>query len=157
MERRLQSWEPSIGGLDRDRMLFEAGRGAAGGAASERMRRRLYQVALAVALLLSCGLGLAWHVERSGRKQLELAFHEVKQRLDERTTTTESLLALRDEARHRLDSSSYLVLVHRLVSGGDADQILRGPESENAPPPRSVPATIPRTLGPRDLNRVIPL
>ena len=75
LEERLRSWVPSAGGLDRDRMLFEAGRAAAQRPiASAGTSTRLWKLATAAAVLLASGLGLAWHNERSQRRALELTF-----------------------------------------------------------------------------------
>src|SRR4029077_18348169 len=72
-EERLRSWVPSARGLDRDRMLFEAGRAQGQESLRARTSARLWKLATAAALLLASGLGMAWHSERSQRRDLELA------------------------------------------------------------------------------------
>jgi hypothetical protein len=138
-------------------MLFEAGRATATDALLRRMNRGLWQIAAAAAVIVACGLGLAWHAERAGRRQLELALLEANQRSNETSATSDSPLPDRQETQRWLDSSSYIVLVHRLVPRGDADQIARSPATEPSPPRSSVPAAIQGTLSPRDLKRLIPL
>ena len=49
-ERRLAAWRPAVGGLDRDRMLYEAGRAAA------RADGRVQSWRLATAALPDCGV-----------------------------------------------------------------------------------------------------
>ena len=74
LEERLRSWVPSPGGLDRDRMLFEAGRAEVQGPIQAGTSARLWKYATAAAVLLASGLGMAWHNERSQRRALELTF-----------------------------------------------------------------------------------
>lgn len=73
LERRLGDWRPSFGGLDRDRLLYEAGR-----ADSTAHERRLLRAILAFSIatsLAALGLGAAWRFEhdRSDRLTAELA------------------------------------------------------------------------------------
>ena len=70
LEERLRSWVPSAGGLDRDRMLFEAGRAEARGSA----RMRGLEARDGRRGPAGVGAGMAWHNERSQRRALELAF-----------------------------------------------------------------------------------
>ena len=70
LEERLRSWVPSAGGLDRDRMLFEAGRAGAQGPIQAVGSASSWRYATAAAVLLASGLGLAWYNERSQRRAL---------------------------------------------------------------------------------------
>ncbi|OJW07999.1 MAG: hypothetical protein BGO49_20630 [Planctomycetales bacterium 71-10] len=71
LERRLAGWRPSAVGLDRGRMLYEAGRAAA------RAEARRAAVGLAgLALILAsaaAGLGAGWAMERRRGFDLEVA------------------------------------------------------------------------------------
>jgi hypothetical protein len=164
LERRLAAWQPSSGALDRDRMLYEAGRAAA------RADSHIQAWRLATAALLIVTAGLS-----------ALAVHQASQRLHER-----SLLALELAQERRMQTStaatpsglpaessrsqsaaagsfapaSYFVLTTRLVAG-DVEAPWR--ETEDARPsqrrdpgqPESGPASAP--LRPRDLKRVLEL
>jgi hypothetical protein len=67
LERRLAGWRPEAGGLDRDRMLYEAGR------ASARASTRRWASAFAASALVATGLGAALARERSERSGLQRA------------------------------------------------------------------------------------
>lgn len=71
LERRLAAWRPSAGGLDRDRLLYEAGRAAARSEAGARLRLAMGSVAAAA--IVAVGLGGWLAVERGRRQALELA------------------------------------------------------------------------------------
>ena len=63
LERRLAAWRPAAGALDRDRMLYEAGRAAA--RADGRVQS--WRLATAALVLLAVGLGGLLVHERSQR------------------------------------------------------------------------------------------
>lgn len=66
-ERRLTAWRPaSPSGLDRDRLLFEAGRAAASG----DLPRRLGRVTTFGSLIVALGLGIQLVQERGRRGEL---------------------------------------------------------------------------------------
>jgi hypothetical protein len=69
LERRLAAWRPSAGALDRDRMLYDAGRAAAQG----RGRIRTWRLAAAALAVVTLGLGVLLERERSQRRALEIA------------------------------------------------------------------------------------
>jgi hypothetical protein len=75
LEQPLEALEPLPGALNRDRMLFEAGRASAQAAA----RARFLTLAV-VTLAVSIGLGLSLVSERSGRHALELAFADLERK-----------------------------------------------------------------------------
>ena len=60
------------GGLDRDRMLFEAGLAAARRPIGASRGVWTWRVATAAAVLVAVGLGQAWRAERTQRQVLEL-------------------------------------------------------------------------------------
>ncbi len=64
VERRLAAWRPAAGGLDRDRMLYEAGRNAA--RADGRVQS--WRLATAALVLMAVGLGGMLARERSQRR-----------------------------------------------------------------------------------------
>lgn len=69
LERRLAGWRPATGTLNRDRMLFEAGRASVAGAPSVLA----WRVAAGLFLAVSVGLGVELTLERSGRIEAERA------------------------------------------------------------------------------------
>jgi hypothetical protein len=164
LERRLRSWQPSLGGLDRDRMLFDAGRAAARAARPPLLRAR-WPLVSAAAALLACALGVAWNAERAGRRELEIALGEASQRQNDRNEGARDEVASArigepDTAHdHRpLDSSSYLVLVRQLVpTHGETGQPRNEVPLEARRLRPVLPPREPSPLGVRDLKRVIPL
>jgi hypothetical protein len=74
VEQRLAQWSPSAPALDRDRMLFEAGRASARTA-------RAGQVVAALGAVLAVSFGVWGAHERSQRKALELALTETTRAL----------------------------------------------------------------------------
>ena len=72
-EERLGSWVPSLGNVDRERMLFEAGRASGLQSTPWAAGSQLWRLATAATLLLSVGLGLAWQHERGRNQALEQA------------------------------------------------------------------------------------
>ncbi len=166
LERRLRAWEPSPGGLDRDRMLFEAGRAAAASEMQGWRSRRPWLLAASAAALVASVLGAAWTSERSDRIQLELALRAVSQRpsgleAEAQIEVAAAPLLKPDPAEtpRPIESSSYLALVRRLVlSPGTAEQTSHGAHAEpRRPPAPTLPVQETRTLGARDLKRVISL
>lgn len=72
LERRLEQWRPSPGSLDRDRMLFEAGRAAARAESWGRLGMAL----TACFALVAVGLGGLLVRERGYRHALEVTLAE---------------------------------------------------------------------------------
>jgi hypothetical protein len=160
LERRLAAWQPATGALDRDRMLYEAGRAAAlveARGPSQPLTQRLATAALALAAV---GLGGLWVHERADR-------HALEQVLASRMGASESTPApgppvpepLPDWITDGRDSgalspSSYLVLTARLVQGRGEDpslaaEVPRDRQTRNVPKPHLAP------LRPRDFDRVL--
>ncbi len=156
LEERLRSWVPSAGGLDRDRMLFEAGRAAVQGPSRAGTSGRLWKYATAASVLLALGLRIAWHNERSQRRALELTI--ARQAPPPALVSTPDLMTERQEEETNVDPSSYLALVR---------QLRRLEDATNLEPQRTAPGTVQRVraadppqtapLRPRDWDRVISL
>ena len=157
-EERLRSWVPSPGGLDRDRMLFEAGRAEAEGPIRGRISSGFWRLATAAAVLLASGLGWAWQNERSQRRALELAFARPVPPPSVTVGSTSELMTKRQERETAVDPTSYLALVQQAKRREQA-AILEPERAEPGPvqkiqatsPPRPVP------LRPHDYDRVIAL
>jgi len=158
LEERLRSWVPSAGRLDRDRMLFEAGRAEVQGPIQAGTRANLWKFATAAAVLLASGLGMVWHNERSQRRVLELTFARLAPPPPAPLVATTELMTERREKEAAVDPTSYLALVRQLKRLEDAT---------NLEPQRTAPGTVPRVraadppqtapLRPRDWDRVISL
>ncbi len=156
LEERLRSWVPSARRLDRDRMLFEAGRAEVQGTIQAGTRANLWKFATATAVLLASGLGMAWHHERSQRRALELTFARLAP--PPAVVSTPELIAERQEKERAVDPTSYLALVrqvNRLKDAANFEPHRTAPEAvpkiRAADPPRAAP------LRPRDWDRVISL
>ncbi len=158
LEERLRSWVPASGGLDCDRMLFEAGQAQGRASNQARTATPLWKWMTAASLLLASGLGMAWHHERSQRRALELNL--VKLAEPPAVVSSPVLIAERQGIAERhgnepaVDPTSYLALVRQVDRLEDAADI----EPDHAAP-RVRPADQPRPapLRPRDWDRVISL
>jgi hypothetical protein len=158
LEERLRSWVPSPDRLDRDRMLFEAGRAEARGPIQAGTRANLWKFATAAAVLLASGLGMAWHNERSQRRALELTFARLAPPPPAALVSTPELMTERPEKEADVYPSSYLALVRqfkRLKDEASLEPHRTAPETVQkvrvADPPHTAP------LRPRDWDRVISL
>jgi len=153
MERRLAAWRPASGGLDRDRMLYEAGRAAA--RADGRVQS--WRLATAALILMVVGLGGLMMHERSQRHAMEVAL-AARTRPSQSAPTVPLLSAT--TAIEPFAPSSYFALTSRLAQGNPD---MSSPDIELEPEPHR-PATSPsdllpqrRPLQPRDLQRVLDL
>lgn len=124
VELRLSGWQPNTAGLQRDSLLFEAGRASA-------QRAVLGPAAGALVLaVVSLALGTAWWSEHAGRETAEKELARVlnppaaarPHELDEPPAPVQ----LAELAPH-----SYLALRQLLSEGGEA---LAAPTSGNAEP-----------------------
>ena len=138
LERRLGRWQPTPAGLNRDRMLFEAGRAAA---RAEVWGRVPLASAAALALVVA-GLGMLLVRERDQRHALEIRL--VQQTTNPRTTAplieTEPLPIVERTAA----PDSYLVLTHKLLAIGVDDALLQAPSAtqDNGSPTTEPPLRV---------------
>jgi hypothetical protein len=125
LERRLSGWSPAPVALDRDRMLFDAGRASVKGTTPGRLLTAL--AASLAALAVAFG---GWALqERAQRRSLEFALAERARSLE--VVHRGRLLALPEPASMLVATpapTTYLALSHRLATGG-----LEVPESNAAP------------------------
>jgi hypothetical protein len=127
LERRLAGWQPASDRLDRDRMLFDAGRASA----RSEIRERAWAACSAILLLVSAGLGVQLVREHARREGLERT-HATRSQPESppRTLPPPEIVPAPD---------SYLVLTHRLVAGlGDpppppSTQHQEAPEGRDSP------------------------
>jgi hypothetical protein len=154
LERRLAAWRPASGGLDRDRMLYEAGRAAA----RADVRIHSWRLATAALALLTVGLGGLLAHERAQRRVLETSVAIASQIKPARPAGEIALPTPRETPA--IEPSSYFALTLRL-SRGNPD--ISSPDVDFEPKPHR-PATGPlqvlpqrQPLQPRDLQRVLDL
>ena len=159
LEHRLAAWRPSAGALDRDRMLYDAGRAAA----RHQGYIRAGRLATAALLVVTIGLGAMLVHQRSW------LIHERSQRM-----ALETSLAARDRPSepwpHPVEiklppieppaPSRYFALTARLAAR-PADAPFAEVEQEAEPnrpdsaPSERLPRPVP--LRPRDIQRVLDL
>jgi hypothetical protein len=170
LEQRLAAWRPSPGALDRDRMLYDAGRAAA------RAENRLqsWRLATAALLVISIGLGGLLVYQRS----LRLLDRDLLAQEQARRHALETALAAGDRplepapgisapavqatSIQRLPPTSYFILTARLTRSG---QDLSAPDLDFEPEPQRpgshpsemMPRPGPRQLQPGDIRRVLEL
>jgi hypothetical protein len=150
-ERRLASWLPAASALDRDRMLFEAGRAAA----RAESRGGVWPSAAVGLVALLAGLGGVLARERAQRQALEAALAARPPAQALVFASTPPRVALLEPGGGRLGPSSYFVLTTRLASGElDFPPVALKPEAER--PSRGTGAQSP-TLRPRGFERVLDL
>ncbi len=139
-ERRIAAWRPSAVAIDRDRMLYEAGR------ASARAAARPWQFATAAALLLAVGLG-GWASRERSRRVDELA-----------ARPTISLPPLMPEPIEPPDPNSYRALSALPAERWEmASAIEFGDASKSPHPDPAERPTHPTPLRPQDILRVLDL
>ncbi len=161
LERRLSAWRPAAGALDRDRMLYDAGRAAAGA--------RSWRLAAAALLIATLGLGgLLIHEKRELARDRSLLAQERAHRLEAETALAARAGASQPSAAIPAATpaiglpapESYLVLTSRLAQGvveapwpaDGREPAPIGPSSRSSEPsPRPVP------LRPSDIQRVLDL
>ena len=163
LEHRLSGWRPSAGSLDRDRMLYDAGRAAAAGA-------RPWPLMAASLLLATLGLAALLAHEHSalGRERTLLAQERAQRRqletaLAARTEASQSTFpspVQQDAPIEPPAPSSYLALTARLAADVDdpaPPHIIDDPERRAlAPAPERGPAR-PSPFRPHDFRRVLDL
>lgn len=147
LEQRLGSWHPSLGGLDRDRLLYEAGR-AESAVRGNRLIKMMAAVSIATALA-AFGLGTAWRFEhdRVERLTAELAFARLEPQPALAAPYRPNPPAV--VVSEPLDPFSYLALSRRIVNGRiDFDLPSRPSASGGDKPSRPTPE--PLRVGDRD-------
>jgi hypothetical protein len=147
LESRLGGWRPSLGGLDRDRLLYEAGRADVD--ARHRAHVRLSLAVSLAATLAAFASGLAWRAEHARGTRLEAELASTRVELDrliaaaERTPTPPSLVspgALPASTSERPDPFTYLSLTRRIADGRiDLDVRPGGSHAPEAVPTRPKP------------------
>jgi hypothetical protein len=153
---RLAAWRPASGGLDRDRMLYEAGRAAA----QADGRGQSWRLATAALTLLTVGLGGLLAHERSQRRALETSI-AMAARINPAQPAGEiaSSASRETSAIEPFAPDSYFALTSRLARG--VPDLLSSVEFEadpQRPPARpSMPPAQRRPLQPGDLQRVLEL
>jgi hypothetical protein len=167
LEHRLVAWRPLAGTLDRDRMLYDAGRAAAADG-----HVRSWRLATAAWLLVTVGLGgLLVHQWSLLERERSLLAQEQSPRMALETTLAARTGPLQQSAPapsptsaapaiEPLAPTSYFALTSRLARG---DRNLSSPDLEREPGPHrptvgpSEAIPHPGPLQPRDLQRVLDL
>ncbi len=135
LERRLEQWRPLPGSLDRDRMLFEAGRASA----RAESWGRLGAVLAASFALVAVGLGGLLVRERGHRHALEVTLAE---RTREPVIADPVLPPL--PSRPEPAPDSYLALTRRILTTGlDDPPPLASNARSGELPDRSAPSLTP--------------
>ena len=154
LERRLAAWRPAAGALDRDRMLYDAGRAAAGALS--------WRLSAAALLLATLGLGgLLIHEKRELARERSLLAQERRHRLEiETALAARALPAIPASVPATPAPDSYLALTSRLSEGvaeapWPADG--RDPAPVGPAPRSSEPSPRPVPLRPGDIQRVLDL
>jgi hypothetical protein len=168
LEHRLSAWRPAAGGaLDRDRMLYDAGR-----ASAIDGRVRSWRLATAALLLLTVGFGGLLMQQRSLlERERDLLAHERSRRqametaIAGRTATPEPSApdpspASATTTIEPLSPTSYFVLTARMASdvrdGPSPDlETVPGPHRPSREPAETSPQ--PGPLRPGDVRRILDL
>lgn len=146
LERRLAGWRPATGGLDRGRMLYEAGRASAI-AENRRVVRTLSAVGLAFALA-TAGLGAGWTLERRRGVEWEAALASASTPAP--IPSPSLAIPVRNETPppRPPDPFSYLTLTRRIADGRiEFESPARSPRSDDRAP---TPGPSPLRVGDRD-------
>jgi hypothetical protein len=163
LERRLAAWRPAAGVLDRERMLYDAGRASVG--------IRPWRLATAALLLVSLGSsGLLLHQRSLLARERALLAAERSHRLGLETALAARIEASRPPSQIAVTAqassieppapSSYLVLTARLAEGTAdvASSDVDGDSERRKPAPGPAEGQPrPGPLRPRDVRRVIEL
>jgi hypothetical protein len=144
LERRLTRWRPVAEDLNRDRMLFEAGR-----AAGRTEFRAWTGLASSAALaLVAAGLGVLLVGERAQRQALEV---RIAQRAGAATAPSLQEPTPPPIVERPLSPDSYLALTHRLQTAGLDDVPRPAPDDS----PASTTTAPEPTLRVRDVGRLL--
>jgi hypothetical protein len=168
LEHRLAAWRPSAGALDRDRMLYDAGRAAA--LAGSRIRS--WRLATAALALISVGLGGLLAQQRSllARERSLLAQERSQRHAPETARSARPGAsepsppapspAAESPAIEPPSPTSYFALTSRLArSAGDPSSldVEIEPEPHRPAGDHSVILPYPVPLRPQDIQRVLDL
>lgn len=110
LEDRLRTWAPARPGMDRDRMLYEAGRLSV----AIDPRRVVWPLATAASILLAVSLAWGWSGERFMRQSAERSLTEV------RSQSSGVIVAVPVLPESVPDPSSYWTLSRRLIASADS-------------------------------------
>jgi hypothetical protein len=135
---RLRGWQPSAGGLDRDRLIFEAGRAAGLAEARVSFHKRFWPLACAASLLLAAGFFMTRQPERVEVAEAPQPIRPIVEGLP----------------ISPIDPNSYLALSRQIAADG-LDPIRRDPARSESDP--SISADRPSPLRARDLDRLLNL
>lgn len=108
VEARLSQWQPSAAGLDRDRILFEAGR-----ASVAYQTRRVLAGSVACLVLVGIAFGPIFFHERALRRSAEAQLAQALQ--PARLSAPDSPQA---DVPSSPDGSTYLLLTHQALTSG---------------------------------------
>ena len=150
LETALASLRPSAVALDRDRLLFEAGRASA----RTELRGRLGTVMAAVFALVAVGLGLLLARERGARMGLEATIASLDARAPSAPLVTRA--KVEDMPSGQPGPNSYLVLTRHLMAGGIDSMPFERPAVSRAPA-RIEPAELPAMLRLRAIEELLEL
>ena len=143
---RLVGWQPTAGNLDRDRLLYEAGREAGLAEARAMFRRRFWPMTAVAASLLALSVGLL--ITRApDREQPTSRVDVVKGPRPDRAIGDETPIA-------PADPNSYLALSRR-IGAGSLDSIPTDRARTGSAPSNPVDSLTP--LRTRDLDRLLNL
>jgi hypothetical protein len=152
-ERRLAAWRPAGGTLNRDRMLYSAGRAAA----QAEGQNRFWRLATAALVLMSTALAGLLARERSQRFALEKTL--VIGHGPAKSLSPAALLAQTPATESLAPNSYFELTAHLMASDLEASALAVGNDFKPTKPApsllRSLPTSLP--LRPRDLNRVLDL
>ncbi|MDG3005048.1 hypothetical protein [Paludisphaera mucosa] len=147
LEGRLAAWLPASGGLDRGRMLYEAGRAAA--TAERRGAFRTLAAATLTLGLASIALATGWGLER--RRAVAPESERIAGRPDAGLARSTPDLArpapprpqVADERGRPFAATSYLELTRRIADGRFEPEVQpRPPGGGSADPPESAPIRV---------------
>ncbi|WP_165227637.1 hypothetical protein [Aquisphaera insulae] len=154
LEGRLRTWQPSAGGLDREAMIFEAGRASVRRSPSAAVDLRAWRLATAAAVVLAAGLAMGWireHRHARGMEQMLLARAEAAATLP----AGPAIGPPTDEPPRPFDPSSYLALAREIQ---DVTPVKIGVELPDVRQGNPAGATAPpEAIRVRDLDRALNL
>ncbi|MFO0961217.1 MAG: hypothetical protein U0800_27870, partial [Isosphaeraceae bacterium] len=117
IEGRLRGWAPSSPRIERDRLMFEAGRAAS----ARKSTRFSWPMATAATALIALGALGGWAQEHSKRRAVELAWAQGRRALPPSPPIDAPvLIAIREPSP--IEPTSYMALSRRLSEAGELDE-----------------------------------